>query len=127
MLEKWLNRFRKRRKGNGRVSLELQVRTTDSKGNPCDLVSEDVSDRGIRLRTEQANLAEMLGHREEVSLEIGLPLETAPIVAQAQMIWAFDSQDGGGVSGWRFVHFRGNARRRLRNFIEPYMAEKQEA
>ena len=128
MLEKLLNIFRNRRKGTGRVELQLQVKTTDSDGNLCDLVSEDVSDRGIKLRIEQRRLGEVLGHREEVALEIGLPDEATPIVAQAQLVWAFNSQEGvGGTSGWRFVHFRGNARRRLRHFLEPHIAEKQEA
>ncbi|MCZ6631769.1 MAG: PilZ domain-containing protein [bacterium] len=128
MLEKLWNRFRNRRKDGGRVMLHLQVKTADPDGNLCHMVSEDISDRGIRLRIEQRRWGEVLGHREEVALEIGLPEEKAPIVAQAQLMWAFNSQEGvGGTSGWRFVHFRGNARRRLRHFLEPHIAEKQEA
>ena len=120
MLKKILRSLLNRRKDSRRVVLQVPVKAADPQGNTHEVVSEDVSDRGIRLRCEGVRLGTLVGHREELPLEICLQNETPPVVAQAKLVWVYDTAEGGSVSGWRFVHFHGNARRRLRNFLDRY-------
>ena len=124
MLGKLLEKFWNRRKDRRRISLRLEVRTTDPEGEPYDVMSEDVSDRGVRLRFEETGLSRVVGHRDEVPLEICLQDKMPPVKAQAQLVWAYNTTSGGSVSGWRFVHFKGNARRRLRNYLDQFEAQK---
>ena len=127
MIGNWLRRFRNRRKDTRRVTLNLAVCAIDSEGRPCRVVSEDVSDRGIRLHLKETNLASFIGQRELVFLEICLLDDAPPVKAQARLVWSYTTFAGGTVSGWQFVHFRGNARRRLRRYLDQHVSEADPA
>ncbi|MDP6039292.1 MAG: PilZ domain-containing protein [Candidatus Latescibacteria bacterium] len=117
MVGRVLRKLWNRRKDNQRVSLEVVVNTTDPDGHEHQLMSEDMSASGVRLRFEKVGLARILGHREEIPLEISLANEDT-IVTQAQLVWAYNTAQGGSVSGWRFVDLAGSARRRLLDFFD---------
>ena len=123
MIGNWLSRLRNRRKDKRRVTLNLVVRAIDSEGRPCRVVSEDVSDRGIRLHLTEMNLGSFVGQRELVFLEICLQDDAPPVKAQARLVWSYTTFAGGTVSGWQFAHFRGNARRRLRRYLDQCASE----
>ena len=123
MLEKFLRRIWNRRQDNQRLTLHVPVRTVDPDGNTHEVISEDVSFSGVRLRFEKIGLAMVLGHREEVPLEICLDHDGDAVLAQAQLVWAYNTAQGGSVSGWRFVRFEGNSRARLQHFLEHYGAD----
>lgn len=117
MLGKIFRKLWNRRSDNQRISLEVVVNTTDPDGHEHQLISEDVSGSGVRLHFEKVGLAHILGHREEIPLEILLTGQDS-IVTQAQLVWAYNTAQGGSVSGWRFVEFSRNSRRRLLDFLD---------
>lgn len=120
MLARWLGKVWNRRQDNRRVSLHIPVVASDPKGNRHEGLSEDVSASGVRLRFEKVGLAQVMGHREDVPMEIRISQDADPIQAQAQLIWAYNTAKGGSVSGWRFVQFQGNCQTRLRAFLSEY-------
>ena len=113
-----LGRFWNRRKNSERIAVNLVVRTVDSAGKPCEVTSDDVSISGIRLRFGDRGLAEFVGHREHVPMEIHLETEALSVQVQARLVWAYNTADGDTVSGWHFGHFEGSAARRLRSFLD---------
>lgn len=117
MFEKLLRKVWNRRSPSVRVPLRITVKTQDPVGNFHEVVSEDISDSGVRLRFEKVGLAMVLGHREEVPLELCLENEATPIHALAQLVWAYNTAQGGSISGWRFVNLEGGAERRLQSFL----------
>ena len=120
MLKSLLWRFLNRRRDSRRVVLHLAVRTTDPEGQPCEVVTEDVSDRGVRLRFDERDLATFVGHRQNVPFELCLEEGLPPVRAEAQLVWTYTAANGGTVCGWQFVHFKGNARRRLRHYLDQH-------
>ena len=79
---------------------------------------EDGSERGIRLRCDEYGIADILGNRDELPMEIFLEAEVAPVNVQAKLIWAFAPSGGGAVSGWEFLELKGRSLRRFRTFID---------
>ena len=120
-----LRRLWNRRKDTRRLVTKLVVRGVDSEGEPFECVSEDVSDSGIRLRFDTQSPSQLLGHQEGVPLEIDIREELPPVKVQAQLVWAYDASDGGAMSGWRFVRFKGSARRRLRHYLDRSISEAE--
>ena len=120
MWEKWLRKILNRRQGNRRIPLQVPVFTTDPDGKEHEVVSEDVSDSGVRLRFQKIGLTNVLGHREEVPLKIRLSQNEDPVITHAQLVWAYNTVQGGSVSGWRFVTFDGNSEQRLGDFLSQY-------
>lgn len=118
MFEKLFRKVMNRRKTSDRVKLVVTVKTQDPEGNLHEVVSEDISDSGVRLRFEKVGLATILGHREEVPLQLFLNAEDQPVQANAQLVWAYNTVQGGSISGWRFVNFEGGSLRRLQDFIQ---------
>jgi c-di-GMP-binding flagellar brake protein YcgR len=118
MFEKFLRKVWNRRNTATRVSLHITVKTQDPDGNLHEMISEDISDSGVRLRFEKVGLATVLGHREEVPLQLCLENEEIPIEALAQLVWAYNTSQGGSISGWRFVNFNSGAERRLHSFLD---------
>ena len=117
MFEKNIRKVWNRRTTAKRVVLHITVKTQDPDGNWHEVISEDVSESGVRLRFAKVGLAMVLGHREEVPLELLLENEETPIKAQAQLVWAYNTAQGGSISGWRFENFDGNSQRRLQTFV----------
>ena len=117
MFEKFLRKIWNRRSPSVRVPLRISVKTQDPDGNFHEVVSEDISDSGVRLRFEKVGLAMVLGHREEVPLELCLEDDDTPIHALAQLVWAYNTAQGGSISGWRFVNLEGGSERRLQNYL----------
>ena len=74
LIRKLLNR----RQASSRYPASLKVRTTSATGDDLEVMSEDVSERGIRLRFEDYGIADILGHREEITMEIFLEAEVPP-------------------------------------------------
>lgn len=120
MLQRWLRKVWNRRQDTCRVSVHVPVFVADPEGNRHEGISEDVSDSGVRLRFDKVALARVLGHREDVPLDIRLSQDIDPVQAQAQLIWAYNTVQGGSVSGWRFVQFRGNSQAQLCAFLDGY-------
>ena len=118
-----LRRLWNRRKDRRRLVTKLVVRGVDSEGEPFECVSEDVSDNRIRLRFDTQSPSQLLGHQEGVPLEIDIKEELPPVKVQAQLVWAYAASDGGTMSGWRFVRFKGSARRRLRHYLDRSISE----
>ena len=118
MFGKIFEKFWNRRKEIRRIILKLEVNITDLEGEPYKLISEDVSDWGIRLHFEETRISRIVGHREEVPLEIYLQDGISPVEVQANLLWVYDDIGGGSVSGWRFVHFKGNSHRQLMNYLD---------
>lgn len=81
------------------------------------MMSEDISETGIRLHFQQWTIADFLGQREEIPLEVFMEPEVPPVKLQARLVWAFKAGQGGSVSGWQFLEFKGRSLRRFRNFI----------
>ena len=81
------------------------------------MMSEDISETGIRLHFQQWTIADFLGQREEIPLEVFMEPEVPPVKLQARLVWAFNAGQGGSVSGWQFLEFKGRSLRRFRNFI----------
>ncbi len=120
MLSKLMKKIWNRRKDKRRMILSLPVRAIDAEGNSHEVISDDLSDRGVRIRVNEDHLKSIVGHREEIPLEIVLKEDVPPLKAQAELMWAYNTPQGGSVSGWRFVHFKGNARRRLRSYLDEF-------
>jgi hypothetical protein len=114
LIRKLLNR----RQASSRYPVSLKVRTTSATGDDLEAMSEDVSERGIRLRFEDYGIADILGHREEITMEIFLEAEVPPVNVQAKLMWAFAPSGGGAVSGWEFLELKGRSLRRFRTFID---------
>ncbi len=113
MLRNLLRKIKNRRKEHTRVDLKLPVKTADLDGRAFELESENISDSGIRVRSAVPNLAEFVGHREQVPLDIHLG-ETGEVARiQARLVWAYHTSEGGTVSGWQFGQFEGDAERML--------------
>lgn len=117
MLEKLFRKIWNRRGAATRVQLHITVKTEDPEGQLHEVVSEDISDSGVRLRFEKVGLAKVLGHREEVPLQLFIGDDESPIEALAQLVWAYNTVQGGSISGWRFVNFSGGSARRLQSFL----------
>ena len=94
------------------------MRTTSATGDDLEVMSEDVSERGIRLRFEDYGIADILGHRDELPMEIFLEAEVPPVKVQAKLMWAFAPSGGGAVSGWEFLELKGRSLRRFRSYID---------
>jgi len=114
LIRKLLNR----RQDASRYQLNLKVKTTSAVGDDLEVVSEDVSERGIRIRFQEYGLADILGNRDELPMEIFLETEVAPVSVQARLIWAFAPSEGGAVSGWEFLELKGRSLRRFRTFMD---------
>lgn len=122
---RWLvSRIWNRRKDQNRYPLGLTVRAVTDDGDVCEMVSEDLSDRGVRLQASDTPLSLIMDKHGEAPLEICLEEEVSPVKVKAQIIWTYSLTDGGTMSGWQFMNFHGNARRRLRSFLDR-MAEEQ--
>ena len=117
MLGKLIRRWWNRRKINDRIPFQVVVKATDPEGVGHEVVSEDISSTGVRLRFEKVGLARILGHREEIPLEICLS-DTHTFSTQGQLVWSYNASQGGSISGWRFVDLGGTSRRLLAEFIE---------
>ena len=98
--------------------MSLRVKTTLATGDDLEVMSEDVSERGIRLRFQDYGIADILGHRDEIPMEIFLEEEVPPLNVQAKLMWAFAPSGGGAVSGWEFLELKGRSLRRFRTFID---------
>ena len=118
MLRHIFGKLWNRRKKQDRITLELAVKSVDSEGNQHELRSEDVSESGVRLRFKQANLGSFIGHREEVPLEILIEQDGDSVHVRAQLIWAYDTSNGGTLSGWQFRHFEDDGLNKLRNLLD---------
>jgi hypothetical protein len=114
LIRKLLNR----RQDASRYQLNLKVKTTSAVGDDLEVVSEDVSERGIRIRFQEYGLADILGNQDELPMEIFLETEVAPVSVQARLIWAFAPSEGGAVSGWEFLELKGRSLRRFRTFMD---------
>jgi c-di-GMP-binding flagellar brake protein YcgR len=118
MFKKFLRKLWNRRNTAIRVTLHIIVKTQDPDGEIHEVISEDISDSGVRLRFEKVGLSAVLGHREEVPLQLFLPDDDSPIETLAQLVWAYNTSQGGSISGWRFVNFDSGSEARLNNFLE---------
>ncbi len=116
VLSRIYRKLANRRKESDRVPLALKVQTTDSGGEAVEMMSEDISETGIRLHFQQWTIADFLG-QEEIPLEVFMEPEVPPVKLQARLVWAFNAGNGGSVSGWQFLEFKGRSLRRFRNFI----------
>lgn len=113
-----LRKLWNRRKDRRRLALSLTIRATGAGGRPFEAISEDISDSGVRLRSAGQSAAQLLGHQDLVEMEVNLKEGALPVKVQARLIWAYSASQGGAMSGWCFAHFRGNARRRLRAYLD---------
>ena len=118
MINRLIRKFLNRRQVTSRYPLSLKVKTTSATGDDLEVMSEDVSEHGIRLRFAEYGIADILGHRDELPMEITLEPEVAPVSVQAKLIWAFAPSGGGAVSGWEFLELKGRSLRRFRMFID---------
>ena len=123
MLRDLLRRFWNRRRDRRRLALSLPVRSAGGSGDPLTGISEDVSDNGIRLRSEALGPRQLREQYDASEVAVELEKGAAPIRARAKLVWAYSDGSGGSVSGWHFVSFKGNARRRLRHFLDRCEAE----
>lgn len=105
------------RKDSKRIPVELVVRTVDTQGQTREGKSKDLSQKGIRLVLNGSGMAQFMGHREEVPLEICLSNGSPPVNANARLKWVYTSFEGDTVSGWQFVHVPVDGRRRLEDFL----------
>ena len=105
------------RKDSKRIPIELVVRTVDTEGQTREGRSEDLSHKGIRLVFNGSSMAQLMGHREEVPLEICLENGSPSVSASAGLKWAYSTSEGSTVSGWQFVHVPVDGRRRLEAFL----------
>ena len=126
MFGRMVGRLWNRRKDQKRFPLQLGVRASSSEESQGDLVSEDVSGRGIRLRSNGGGtpLSHIVGKHGEAPLEISLEEDVPPIKVRAQIVWSYSNSSGATISGWQFMNFHGNARRRLRAFLERVAEEE---
>lgn len=113
-----LSRFWNRRKDRNRQALQLEVQAGVEGGRVVALVSEDLSDRGIRLRSNGTPLSSLLGSGHDVPLEIHIEDDLPPVKVKARLAWSTMTRQGSSVSGWQFMNFHGNARRRLRHYLD---------
>ncbi len=118
MFNRLIRKLLNRRLDKYRYPLNLKVKTTSAVGDDLEVVSEDVSERGIRIRFQDYDLDDILGNRDELPMEIFLETEVAPVSVQARLIWAFTPSDGGAVSGWEFLELKGRSLRRFRTFMD---------
>ena len=95
MVRKILNR----RETSSRYPVNLKVKTTSARGDDLEIVSEDVSERGVRLRFENLGLADVLGNQDELPMEIFLEEKVPPVNVLARLIWALTPANGGVVGG----------------------------
>ncbi|MDA0709074.1 MAG: PilZ domain-containing protein [bacterium] len=117
MFEKLIRKVWNRRSPSLRLPLNVSVKTQDPEGNMHEVVSEDISDSGVRLRFEKVGLTKVMGHREEVPLQLCLEEDEKPIETLGQLVWAYNTAHGGSISGWRFVNFDSSSARRLQKFL----------
>jgi hypothetical protein len=89
------------------------------------MLSEDLSDRGVRLRSESSIIEGIVGAGSDVPLEVRLEEDLPPVKVKAKMMWSYVAAEGANVSGWQFINFHGNARRRLRHYLDR-VGEEQE-
>ena len=108
------------RRRDRRVVRRLPVRMADVEENMWELLSENLSVGGIRLRSDEVNIARLVAHRERVPLEIQLQEETAPVCVRPELLWTYPTASGGMMSGWRFARYEGNARRTLRSYLDQH-------
>lgn len=113
-----LGKLWNRRNDRRRLALSLTIRATGAAGRLFEGVSEDISDSGVRLRSAEQSPAQLLGHQDLVEMEIDPQEGALPVKVKAELIWAYPASQGGTMSGWHFAHFRGNARRRLRAYLD---------
>lgn len=117
MINRLVRKLLNRRQSSSRYPLALKVRTASAAGPAVEVLSEDVSEQGIRLRFDGHGIAEILGHQDELAMDIFLEEEVPPVSVHARLIWAFAPSGGGAVSGWEFVELKGRSLRRFRTFI----------
>ena len=118
MFNRLIRKILNRRQASSRYPVSLRVKTTLATGDDLEVMSEDVSERGIRLRFQDYGIADILGHRDEIPMEIFLEEEVPPLNVQAKLMWAFAPSGGGAVSGWEFLELKGRSLRRFRTFID---------
>jgi hypothetical protein len=118
LFNRLIRKILNRRQENSRYPLNLKVKTTTSGGDDLELTSEDVSERGIRIRFQSHGIADILGQREELPMEIFLEAEVPPVSVKAKLMWAFVPSGGGAVSGWEFMELKGRSLRRFRTFVD---------
>lgn len=118
LINRLIRKLLNRRQDKARYPLNLKVMTTSAVGDNLEVVSEDVSERGIRIRFQEYHLADILGNRDELPMEIFLEAEVAPVSVHARLMWAFAPPDGGAVSGWEFLELKGRSLRRFRTFMD---------
>lgn len=117
MINRLIRKVLNRRQDASRLELSLKVKTVSASGDELEVQSKDVSEKGIRLRFDEYSIADILGNRDELPMEIFLEKEVAPVSVQAKLIWAFAPSGGGAVSGWEFMELKGRSLRRFRNFV----------
>ena len=118
MLFRLIRKFLNRRKSTRRFPLALRVVTTDPGGDSLEVMSEDISERGIRLRFVDKGIGDFLGHRDQIPMEIHLEDEVPPLKLHATLVWAYLPAGGGIVSGWEYLDLKGRSLRRFRNFVD---------
>ena len=118
MVNRLVRKVLNRRQTASRYPLTLKVKTTSAMGDDLEIISEDVSEQGIRLRFDAYGIADILGNRDELPMEIFLESEVAPVNVQARLMWAFAPTGGGAVGGWEFSVLKGRSLRRFRTFID---------
>ena len=116
MFNRFIRKLLNRRQEKSRYPLRLKVKTTIAAGEDLGFMSEDISEQGIRIRSQEHGITDILGSMDELSLEIFLEAEVPPVSVQAKPIWAF--VPSGTVSGWEFIELRGRSLRRFRTFVD---------
>lgn len=118
MLSRFFRKLVNRRKEADRYPLILRAQTTDASGQMLEVQSEDISEKGIRLKFDTLTIADLLGQLEEISVEVFFEEEVTPVKVQAKLVWALTANDGRCVSGWEFLDLRRRSLRRFRMFID---------
>ena len=113
-----LRRLWDRRKASRQTIRHLSVHMADVEGNIWELASENLSSRGIWLRSDRTNAGWLAANRERVPLEIRLQEEAAPVRVRGELLWTYPTSDGGMMSGWRFACYEVIARLRLWNYLD---------
>ena len=92
--------------------------TRSAAGEDLKAKSDDVSEREIPIRFQVNGVANILGSREKLSMEVFLGSEIPPVRVQAKQIWAFVPSEKGAVSGWEYTELKGRFLRRFRTFVD---------
>jgi hypothetical protein len=89
LINRLIRKLLNRRQDKSQYPLNLKVKTTSAAGDDLEVTSEDMSERGIRIRFQEYGIADILGNRDELPMDIFLEAEVPPVSVQAKLIWAF--------------------------------------